>query len=143
MSIFAFYCPYQLLTLKKNVTFCQIFSRSGPYDPYMIHIVSDIHYSLQWFLLCFCLTSVIHFSVYTFILSRKQWIAWALHKEMLLYGSFGWENLKELLKKGSMIVSELTLEIYSKKMLLEVERAQFGKTFCLPPKKRRWKKNRT
>ena len=34
MSIFAFICPYQLLTLKK-VTLRQLFSRPGPYDPYM------------------------------------------------------------------------------------------------------------
>ena len=34
MSIFAFICPYQLLTLKKKVTFRQLFSRPGPYDPY-------------------------------------------------------------------------------------------------------------
>ena len=34
MSIFAFICPYQLLTLKKKVTFHQLFSRPGPYDPY-------------------------------------------------------------------------------------------------------------
>ena len=35
MSIFAFICPYQLLTLKKKVTFCQLFSRPGPCDPYV------------------------------------------------------------------------------------------------------------
>ena len=34
MSIFAFICPYQLLTLKKKVTFRQLFSRPGPYDSY-------------------------------------------------------------------------------------------------------------
>ena len=34
MSIFAFICPYQLLTLNKKVTFHQLFSRPGPYDPY-------------------------------------------------------------------------------------------------------------
>ena len=34
MSIFAFICPYQLLTLKKKVTFRQLFSRPGPCDPY-------------------------------------------------------------------------------------------------------------
>ena len=40
MSIFAFICPYQLLTLKK-VTFCQHFSRTGPYDPY-VHMHAQI-----------------------------------------------------------------------------------------------------
>ena len=34
MSIFAFICPYQLLAFKKKVTFHQLFSRPGPYDPY-------------------------------------------------------------------------------------------------------------
>ena len=34
MSIFAFICPYQLLTFKKKVTFRQLFSRPGPCDPY-------------------------------------------------------------------------------------------------------------
>ena len=34
MSIFAFICPYQLLTLKKKVTFRQLFSRPGQCDPY-------------------------------------------------------------------------------------------------------------
>ena len=36
MSIFAFICPYQLLTFKKKVTFRQLFSRPGPYDPYVL-----------------------------------------------------------------------------------------------------------
>ena len=40
MSIFAFICPYQLLTLKK-VTFCRHFSRPGPYDPY-VHMHAQI-----------------------------------------------------------------------------------------------------
>ena len=35
MSNFAFICPYQLLTFKKKVTFRQLFSRPGPYDPYV------------------------------------------------------------------------------------------------------------
>ena len=33
MLVFAFIYPYQLLTLKKKVTFRQLFSRPGPYDP--------------------------------------------------------------------------------------------------------------
>ena len=36
MSIFAFICPYQLHTLKKKVKFCQLFSRPGPCDPYVV-----------------------------------------------------------------------------------------------------------
>ena len=41
MSIFAFIRPYQLLTFKKKVTFCQLFSRPGPCDPYVVedHII--------------------------------------------------------------------------------------------------------
>ena len=34
MSNFAFICPYQLLTLKRKVTFRQLFSRPGPCDLY-------------------------------------------------------------------------------------------------------------
>ena len=44
MSIFAFICPYQLLTLKKKVTFCQLFPRPGPCDPYAL-------YSLEYYIL--------------------------------------------------------------------------------------------
>ena len=39
MSIFAFIRPYQLLTFKKKVTFRQLFSRPGPYDPYELPII--------------------------------------------------------------------------------------------------------
>ena len=35
MSIFAFIGPYKLLTLKKKMTFHQLFSRPGPYAPYV------------------------------------------------------------------------------------------------------------
>ena len=41
MSIFAFICLYQLLTLKKKVTFRQLFSRPGACDPYMTIEVVD------------------------------------------------------------------------------------------------------
>ena len=42
MSNFAFICPYQLSTLKKNVTFRQLFSRPGPCDPYMCYILKKL-----------------------------------------------------------------------------------------------------
>ena len=41
MSIFAFICLYQLLTLKKKVKFRQLLSRPGACDPYVFFPSGD------------------------------------------------------------------------------------------------------